>query len=151
MGNTIISAYKHRFVNVIGLQTIVQTERHSRCKALTDIDLPYLVNDQGRYMTYNWAKWIFEYMANSQLLNINITLDELCLEHTGQWRIQVTTDRTTAIPVTEGYQRLAIISRRGRSNSIITIPTTLRELDNVTLRPNMEEARIPIDDQMQIN
>ena len=47
---------EHRFVNVIGLQTIVRTERHSRCKALTDIDLPYLVNDQGRYTTYNWAK-----------------------------------------------------------------------------------------------
>ena len=98
---------------------------------------------------YNWAKWIFEYIANSRLVNVNITLDELCLERTGQWRIQVTTDRTTAVPIPEEYQRLALVSRRGRSNSIITIPTTLRELDNMTLIPNMEKARTPIDDQMQ--
>ena len=142
---------EHRFINVIGLQTLVPTRRHTRCQAFTDIDLPYLVNNQGRHAMYNWAKWIFEYIANSRLVNVNITLDELCLERTGQWRIQVTTDRTTAIPIPEEYQRLALVSRRGRSNSIITIPATLRELDNVTLIPNMEEARTPIDDQMQID
>ena len=88
-------------------------------------------------------------MANSRLLNVNITLDELCLEHVGQWRVQVTSDRTTAIPVTKEYRRLAMISRRGRTDSIITIPSTLCETDNVTLMPNMEEARTPTDDQMQ--
>ena len=88
-------------------------------------------------------------MANSRLLNVNITLDELCLEHTGQWRIQVTTDRITLIPITEGYRRLAMISRRGRTDSVITIPSMLREIDNVTLMPNMEEARTQTNDQMQ--
>ena len=49
----LLSHDEHWFVSIIGLQTVVRTGRHSRCDALTDIDLPYLVNNQGRYMTYD--------------------------------------------------------------------------------------------------